>query len=510
MAAAEARAMLDALMGGDRNATLPPGAAMPRSKKKRKNNADGSGEMLLLPGKRSKSCYDPDVDPLYCAWGIDVYELFVNTKSDIGPNPNQVDEGARKEFLALSSTDQERLGFHYFLFQKLQELVRSGDRTVTRNKEKLAQELRRLAAKRGANPAQQPVVDYVKDVDEQAVEALARNHLELEFLQDKLATTSLPELHKMQEQEDNLKEELSTLLEDLREKDTAEKKEEEEAAAVKEEEAQGDNGVEGDGEVKAEEETEVKAETGTDDVTAVKEEDTHVSMEDVKQEEPDPQDNKPPTEKNPRIQELQMELGKLTLQKQRVLWDVARAMSQTTPIQESIESQHRNLLYVKSDIAVDKTVCEVSGNFMSARDADERIAAHYAGKQYVGWKLVREKFQEMIQKYGRYGPPPPSRGGGGGGGPMRAPMGMHGGGRQQPPPRSGESFGRGGGYGGRDGGFGGDRGGFDRGGGRGRGGGGRGGPDRGDRWERHGPGGPPGGYDRRGGGRDDGGRGWRR
>ena len=67
-------------------------------------------------------------------------------------------------------------------------------------------------------------------------------------------------------------------------------------------------------------------------------------------------------------------------------------------IQEIMDQQWRNLFYVKSDIAADKTVCEVSGNFMSARDADERIAAHYAGKQYVGWKLVREKFQAMIDE----------------------------------------------------------------------------------------------------------------
>jgi len=81
MAAAEAKAMLDALMGGDRNARLPPGAAMPRSKKKRKHQQANGGDMLLLPGKRSKSCFDADIDPLYCAWGVDVYELFVNTKS---------------------------------------------------------------------------------------------------------------------------------------------------------------------------------------------------------------------------------------------------------------------------------------------------------------------------------------------------------------------------------------------------------------------------------------------
>jgi hypothetical protein len=48
-----------------------------------------------------------------------------------------------------------------------------------------------------------------------------------------------------------------------------------------------------------------------------------------------------------------------------------------------VVGQQGNLNYVKSDISTDKTVCDVSGNFMSAR-ADERIAAHYAGKQYVG------------------------------------------------------------------------------------------------------------------------------
>ena len=79
MAAAEARALLDQLMGGDRNAALPRGAALPRSKRARDN---GESSSLLLPGKRHKSCFDNDICPLYCAWGVVVYELFVNTKSD--------------------------------------------------------------------------------------------------------------------------------------------------------------------------------------------------------------------------------------------------------------------------------------------------------------------------------------------------------------------------------------------------------------------------------------------
>jgi hypothetical protein len=105
------------------------------------------------------------------------------------------------------------------------------------------------------------------------------------------------------------------------------------------------------------------------------------------------------------IEELSKELEDRILKKQRSQFDLARKIQQYNPIQESSEQQRKQLYFVKSDITMDKTVCEVSGNFMSARDADERIAAHYAGKQYVGWKLVRDKLAEMQQKYGRFGPP---------------------------------------------------------------------------------------------------------
>lgn len=40
-----------------------------------------------------------------------------------------------------------------------------------------------------------------------------------------------------------------------------------------------------------------------------------------------------------------------------------------------------------------------------SRDAEERIAAHYAGKQYVGWKAVRTKLAELEKKF--RGRPPP-------------------------------------------------------------------------------------------------------
>mmetsp|Transcript_10374 Transcript_10374/g.26094 ORF Transcript_10374/g.26094 Transcript_10374/m.26094 type:complete len:135 (-) Transcript_10374:12-416(-) len=129
---AEARALLDQLMGVERDALLPAGAALPRySKRPLGETGSVSGGGMVLPGaKRTKSCYDRDIDPLYCAWGVDVYELFVNTKSDIGPNPNKVDEAARTEYASLPNEERDRLGFEHRLFMKLQELVQHCDRTV--------------------------------------------------------------------------------------------------------------------------------------------------------------------------------------------------------------------------------------------------------------------------------------------------------------------------------------------------------------------------------------------
>jgi len=421
MATEEARALLDSLMGGDRNATLPPGAAIPSLKKR------DAGGQLLLPGKKQKSCYDKDIDPLYTAWGVDVYELFVNTKSDLGTNPYVVDEGAHKEFQKLPPHEQERLGFYYFLFQKLQELVRQCDRTVMRNKEKLAQELNRKLSQRGGQ-------DFVEDVDEGALEHLARGMIQSEELTKEL-DDKLKELDETVLKQEEVSNKLEPLLEEKNKQES------------------------GDGDDNENESKEIKKEDDTEDSTVKQEEDDGQST--VKQENGDSSTaiKQEESEDKPELQQLQMELGKLTLQKQRVVYEVARILSRLAPLQEQVETQARSLNYVKSDISTDKTVCEVSGNFMSARDADERIAAHYAGKQYVGWKLVRDKFAEMQKTYGRYGPPPPA------------------GRPDSGPPRGG--FGGGGrGYGG---------GGYDRG-GRGRfdGGGSRG--DRGGRWERHGPG----------------------
>jgi hypothetical protein len=475
---AEARAMLDQLMGGDRDAMLPSGAALPQSNRKR--GAGGGGD-LLLPGKRHKSCYDRDICPLYCAWGVDVYELFVNTKSDIGPNPYTSDEAARQEFVGLPQHERDRMGFEHMLFVKLSELVQQCDRTVHRNHEKLNKELQRQFQKRGGQ-------DYVQDIDEGAIDQLCRNQVIVEELTQQV-DAALAKLRDIKLPEEELKRKLE-------EQSKADK------LSMKKEEtdAEENSGPVDDGDEKKEESAKsegIKQENGervkeeeSDDASPVKQESEEImdstATDEAKDMEQDGKENEGGEHKDdtapsaPLPSAHSLELGKLTLEKQAILWDLARKLGQIGPLQESVETQSRNLSHVKSDITTDKTVCEVSGNFMSARDADERIAAHYAGKQYVGWKLVREKFKEMLSKYGKYGPPPPGRGG--------------------PPPGGGMMMQ---GRGGRGGG-----GGFHRGGGPNFQGGGRGPPRGGgggrrspspQRWERGRGGGNDRGNDNRGG-----------
>lgn len=172
---------------------------------------------------------------------------------------------------------------------------------------------------------------------------------------------------------------------------------------------------------------------------------------------------------------LELQKSKLT-----TLLTLQSLALQLPPFRDNTDNLLRQLQYLRSDTATDKVVCDVSGNFMSSRDADERIAAHYAGKQYVGWKLVRDKLKELQKKgagssvRGGMGGDP-RRGGGYGGGGQRDDRGGYGRG----PPRD-DRGGYGGGY--RD-----DRGGYGR---DSRAGGGGGYGDRGygrnerDRWQR--------------------------
>jgi LUC7 N_terminus len=450
MACEEARAMLDALMGSDRNAPLPKGAAIPG----RKRNHEEYQQMM----KRKRSCYDKDIDPIYTAWGVDVYDLFINTKSDIGTNPNVVDKGAHEEYMNLPLPEQEKLGYEYILFHKLLDLVRQGDRMVARNKEKLKQELNRKLSQRNYQ-------DFVQDVDMAAVEQLARDMIILEDMVSDYQA-KLQKLYSITDIEMHQKQKLELLLQA-----------DQVSAAFT---SNGDEARMGENE--STDEIAVKEETNA---SATLEE----KLRNIKQEfvdEPatlevgstDMQPAHDIQEEDDQIDrdKLQTELGQLTLQKQRLVYEISQLITAIVPQNDTVESQRRHLNYVKSDISTDKTVCEISGNNMSSRDADERIAAHYSGKQYVGWKLVRDKLQAMIKKYGRSGPPPPAQNRNNIENMSRQPPMA-----QQP---SQNSYGGGGGRGPYGGGGGrdyADRGGYRSGGG----GGGR------DTWVRHGPGGGP-------------------
>jgi hypothetical protein len=322
-------------MGADRDAPLPAGAALPtRSKRPHDGVGGGTGGGMILPSsKRSKSCYDRDIDPLYCAWGVDVYDLFVNTKSDLGPNPYKVDDAARKEYLSLPDEERDRLGFEARLFSKLQELVQHCDRTVARNNDKLHRELQRQSQKRGTQTQ-----DYVVEVSDDAVEEVIRTEIQFQDMKEDLL-------------------EALVKLSDVRAK---------EEETVKELKEQGKN---------------EKGDDSNDD-TVIKEEGIKKEDNVTVMDEPDgdggedkqADSNDIETSKNGPSNEILQTLGSLTLEKQRLLCQIASIMSQLGPLEDSIEVHHKNLNHVKSDITSDKTVCEVSGNFMSARDADERIA----------------------------------------------------------------------------------------------------------------------------------------
>jgi hypothetical protein len=188
-----------------------------------------------------------------------------------------------------------------------------------------------------------------------------------------------------------------------------------------------------------------------------------------------------------KIKEVKSKLYALSAEQQKVIGNIANLTNTViVPLRDQLGNITKQLYYVKTELSADKTVCEVSGNFMSFRDAEERIAAHYAGKQYVGWKMVRDKFKELDQKARNWRPTHD--------GPPRGPppgYGRDGGGYGGPPPGRGRNYDRG--YGGRGGG------GYRR-------------DDRSrsrdDRWERdrgYGGGGPHGGGYRRNNDR----RGWR-
>ena len=303
------------------------------------------------------------------AFGIDnhskLQDLFKNTKSDIGANPFRVDDHARDEFSKLPDHERRRLGYEDMLARKLRDLVRDNDRTVQRNKDKLRREVATAMKQRTAGSGRGNREDLITNVNEEQLEECARNIARAALIEEEMAGL----VAKMEGQD----EEETKLLQ------------------VIEEEKQGVR----------EPPKKKKKKSKSKDKDKDKEEENAV---------------------DPRVMEMQK--AKLV-----TLLQIQALALQLPPLRDSTDNLLRQLQYLRSDTSTDKVVCEVSGNFMSSRDADERIAAHYAGKQYVGWKLVREKLAEL-QKRG-FGQGPPGGGdrrGYGGGGPGYGGGGYGGGG----------------------------------------------------------------------------------
>ncbi|KAG1659535.1 hypothetical protein FOA52_016158 [Chlamydomonas sp. UWO 241] len=82
---------------------------------------------------------------------------------------------------------------------------------------------------------------------------------------------------------------------------------------------------------------------------------------------------------------------------------------------ESLTKQHADLLRRVSAPERTMAVCDVCGIFMNSTDNKERRQEHYAGKQYIGWKAIREEHDRLVAKF--------AGGGGGGGGVGVAPFG---------------------------------------------------------------------------------------
>lgn len=373
----EARAMLDALMGADRNAPVDGASGV----------SSGGGGGGGGPSRRKKSCYDSDVCPLYCAWslssqenptwaesvavnegmgGIDIYDLFTNTKSDIGPNPFRVDDHAREEFASLPEHEQRRLGYEDMLARKLGDLVRQCDRQVSRNKEKLRREVAQAMKQRTAGSGKGNREDLITTVNEEMLQQCAQNVATATLIEEIMATLS-EKMEQFVEEENKL----LKLIE-----------EEERAAAAK-----GEDGTEPP--------KKKKKKSKKSKVVA---------------------SSSATTEDNPDTKLVDPRLLKVEKAKLDTLLELQSLSLKLPPLRDNTDNLLRQLQFLRSDTSTDKVVCEVSGNFMSSRDADERIAAHYAGKQYVGWKLVRDKLKELQKKGfglgGGGGMGDPRRGGG--------------------------------------------------------------------------------------------------
>ena len=326
----EARAMLDALMGADRNASLAS-KGISASKKRSASSRDSGGSSSndgVITKRQKRSCYSANICPYYTAWGIDMYELFTNTKSDLGgSNEFIVDEDAHEEFKALPEVEKERLGYERMLYRKLGDLVRQVDRVCARNKEKLRQE---LAQKRRENRNVDPVC--LAKPEEEKLDRAASMAATLEQIEI--------EISKMVQQLQELAEEDEEILKNKQQ-------EEETAVELKKQQQQ-------------EEETTEKAEA------AAAQDDAPCTTEDAPSTDAKAEEDTPNETTTAQMEEIQKREQR-EHQKIALVDAILLRLQQVQPLRDNIAQLTKSLYIFRADTSADKIVCEVSGNFMSVR-----------------------------------------------------------------------------------------------------------------------------------------------
>jgi hypothetical protein len=355
---------------------------------------------------------------------VDVYALFTNTKSDLGANPNVVHEDAREEYLSLPDHEKDRLGYEYMLYQKLRDLVRGCDRIVNRSKDKLRVEKAQAAKARGAaGKTIDPATDVTEDMLNEAATVIA----DLELREEEVADM-LEQLIESDQEWKMLWDQLQQLQHDQGNQDDDVADDKNATSSATDIDDQNQNKGQIDNEVNANDDN--ANEDNANEYNANKDNaNKDNANEDNANEDNTNEDSNninsntikgnvnDKVDMSTQIKEIKSKLYKISATQQKLISSISTITSQTiVPLRDNLQNLNKQLYYVKTDTSSDKSVCEVSGNTMSSRDAEERIAAHYAGKQYVGWKMVRDKLKELHKKYANFRPPDVAFGGGGGGG----------------------------------------------------------------------------------------------
>mmetsp|Transcript_19263 Transcript_19263/g.28769 ORF Transcript_19263/g.28769 Transcript_19263/m.28769 type:complete len:321 (-) Transcript_19263:213-1175(-) len=102
-----------------------------------------------------------------------------------------------------------------------------------------------------------------------------------------------------------------------------------------------------------------------------------------------------------RLGVVQEEIGKLSKEAEEAgeSGDIAKAKELSEKV-EALKAESQQIMKKPDDIRLNARkliVCEISGVLMSQTDSDSRLASLYSGKQYQGWKKVREMHAELTK-----------------------------------------------------------------------------------------------------------------